>query len=157
MALQGSISIVGGKTYGVIECEYSFSQSVDDTGKPTSRPKGGTIRFMMPATSDDDMFFYKWMTHKTEMHSGMFRFCVWSNSNKRSYKTVQFMNAYCIGLRDYFHDNDSKLMYTTITLSAEVIRIGSVDGAMLINEWGRTMEEVRNSFEMGMDHLGIGM
>lgn len=138
---------MGGDKYGVIECEYEFSQTIDDTGKPTSRPKGGIIRFVIPSTSDDDVFFYKWMVHKTEVHSGMFRFCVFSSNNKRSYKTVEFINAYCIGLKDYFNDNDSKLMHTTITISAEVIRVGSIDSAMIINEWGGMLGDIRNKFE----------
>ena len=155
MALQGNIKI-GGKTYGIVECEYEFTQMTDDTGKPTSRPIGGVIKFVMPSTSDDDVFFYKWMIHKTEKKSGIFKFCVYSNNNKQSYKTIQFFNAYCIGLKDYFNDNDSKLMYTTITISAEVIRIGIVDSVMLINEWGGTMEEIINRFESTMYSIGIG-
>ena len=149
MALQGSLNI-GGRTYGIVECEYEFTQTVDETGKPTSRPMGGQITFVMPSTSDDDVFFYKWMVHKTEVHSGTFKFCVYSSHNKRSYKTVEFMNAYCIGLRDYFNDNDSKLMYTSITISAEVIRVGKVNGAMIVNEWGGTMQGIRDAWE---DHV----
>lgn len=147
MALQGRLKIMGGEKYGVVECEYEFRQAIDDTGKPTSRPAGGIIKFVIPATSDDDVFFYKWMVHKTEVHSGTFMFCVYSSHNKRSYKTVEFMNAYCIGLRDYFNDNDSKLMYTSITISAEVIRVGKVNGAMIINEWGGTMQGIRDAWE----------
>ena len=87
MALQGCLKI-GGRIYGIVECEYEFRQEIDSTGKPTSRPMGGTIRFVTPATSDDDVFFYKWMMHKTEVKSGIFRFCVYSSNNKRSYKSV---------------------------------------------------------------------
>lgn len=134
MALQGSLKI-GGKQYGVVECSYEFNQSVDDTGKPVSRPKGGTITFVTPSTSDEDVFFYKWMFNKTEVKAGIFRFCVYSQDNKRSFKSVEFANAYCIGLRDYFNDNDSKLMYTTVTISAEIIRIGTIDSATFNNEW----------------------
>lgn len=134
MALQGCLRI-GGKEYGVVECAYDFSQSVDDTGKPVSRPQGGTITFVMPASSDDDLFFYKWMFNKSEVKSGHFRFTVYTHSNKMSYKTVHFSNAYCIGLKDYFNDNDSRLMYTTVTISAEIIRIGSTDTAVFTNEW----------------------
>ena len=134
MALQGKLTI-GGRTYGVVECAYDFSQSIDDTGKPVSRTKGGQITFVMPTTSDDDLFFYKWMFNKTEVKSGIFRFVVFSNDNKRSYKSVEFLNAYCISLKDYFNDNDSKLMYTTVTISAEIIRIGAIDSAMFTNEW----------------------
>lgn len=155
MALQGSL-FINGTTYGVVECEYEFKQAIDDTGKPTSRPMGGQIKFVMPATSDDDVFFYKWMVHKTEVKSGIFRFCIYSSNNKRSFKTVEFINAYCIGLKDYFNDHDSKLMYTTVTISAEAIRIGSLDSAMIINEWGGILGEIRNKFERKMDDFGIG-
>ena len=68
MALRGKLKIAG-KTYGVVECEYEFNQRIDETGKPTSRPSGGIIRFVIPSTSDDDLFFYKWMIHKTEIVS----------------------------------------------------------------------------------------
>ena len=89
----------------------------------------------MPATSDDDLFFYKWMFNKTEVKSGYFRFVVYSKSNNRSFKTVEFTNAYCVSLKDYFNNNDSKLMYTTVTISAMLIRIGAMDGAAFFNEW----------------------
>lgn len=142
MALLGSLKIDGRK-YGIVECEYEFTQAVDDTGKPTSRPMGGQITFVMPATSDDDVFFYKWMVHKTEVKSGVFRFCVYSNNNILSYKTVKFINAYCIRLKDYFNDHDSKLMYTTVTISAEAIKIGHLDNALIVNEWGGTLGDIR--------------
>lgn len=134
MALQGQVTI-GGRTYGVVECAYDFSQSLDDTGKPTSRPKGGTITFVIPSTSDDDLFFYNWMFNKTQVYNGIFKFCVYTTRNKQSYKTVFFTNAYCVSLKDYFNDNDSKLMYTTVTISAEIIRIGTLNSATFTNEW----------------------
>ena len=89
----------------------------------------------MPSTSDDDLFFYKWMFNKTEVKNGKFTFVVWSNENRKSYKTVRFERAFCVGLKDYFNDSDSKLMYTTVTLSAEKIFVGENDYAMLNNEW----------------------
>jgi hypothetical protein len=60
---------------------------------------------------------------------------VWTHNNRRSYKTVAFTNAYCIGLKDYFNNNDSKLMYTTVTLAAETITVGRLDLAIYHNEW----------------------
>ena len=134
MALQGTLEI-GNKRYDVVECSYEFSQNIDDTGKPTSRPQGGSFVFVMPSTSDADLFFYRWMFNKTQVYSGQFRFCVYTTRNKPSYKTVTFKNAFCVGLRDYFNNNDSKLMYTTVTISAEVIRIGTLDSAIFTNEW----------------------
>lgn len=144
MALQGQVRIKGGGEYGIVECEYEFSQAVDDTGKPTTRTMGGTIRFVMPATCDDDQFFYKWMFNKTAVYSGTFRFCVFSNDNRRRYKTIEFKNAYCIRLKDYFNDHDSKLMYTDVTISAEALRIGTglMDRAIFTNSWASLSSQV---------------
>lgn len=134
MALQGKVTI-GGKSYGVIQAQFEFSQQTDETNKPASRPKGGNITFVMPTTSDEDSMFYRWMFDKTEVKSGVFVFTVWTHNNRRSFKTVTFENAYCIGLKDYFNNSDSKLMYTTITLAAEVITVGLLDMATYRNEW----------------------
>ena len=62
MAIQAKLSVEGGSTYNVVECEYNFHQNIDDTGKPVSRPQGGTITLTIPSTSDDDLFFYKWIS-----------------------------------------------------------------------------------------------
>lgn len=135
MAHQGNLSIKGGSTYDIVECAYDFHQAIDETGKPVSRTQGGTITFVTPASNDEDTFFYKWMFNKTEVHDGIFKFTVYAENNQASQKTVEFFNAYCIDLKDYFNNNDSKLMYTTITISAEKIRIGENDNVIFTNEW----------------------
>lgn len=136
MAIQAKLTIEGStQVYNVTECSYDFRQTIDETGKPVSRPQGGTITFVTPATSDDDLFFYKWMLNKTEVQSGEFKFTVFSNENKPFYKTVQFKNAYCIELKDIFNNTDSKLMYSIITISAQIIQIGKIDHAVFSNEW----------------------
>lgn len=137
MALQGSLKI-GGRSYGIVECNYEFSQSVDDTGKPTSRPRGGTITFLTPTPSDEDQFFYRWMFSKFQIYSGTFTFVVYSQGGQIKHRTVTFNNAYCIHLRDTFSDYDSRLMYTQVTLSAQSIEIGSGDVATFTNDWSST-------------------
>ncbi len=144
MALHGSLKI-GGRTYGVVECEYKFTQAVDDTGKPASRPRGGEITIVIPSTNDDYMFFYNWMFHKSEVKDGILRFCLYSDGNKRSYKTVSFARAYCIELRDYFNDHDAKLMYTTIKISAQVILVGSANASAFYNTWTKESKEMITS------------
>ena len=126
---------VGGKKYGIVECKYRFFQTCDSTGKPSTRPRGGAITFVMPSLSDDNVFFYKWMFSKTQVQSGVLKFVVYSQQNKRSYKTVNFKNAYCTELEDYFNDHDSRLMHTRVTISAESITVGSNDTAEFSNDW----------------------
>ncbi|MCH5224508.1 MAG: hypothetical protein J1D77_00865 [Muribaculaceae bacterium] len=134
MAIHGSLKFRD-RTYNVVECEYQFFQSVDETGKPTSRPTGGIITVVMPSTNDDDMFFYNWMFNKSEVKEGVLRFNLYSQDNRVSYKTVAFANAYCVELRDYFNDHDENLMYTTIKISAQVIVVGSTNTAVFSNAW----------------------
>lgn len=131
-SLIGGISLFGSKDYGIIECAYEFNQSIDDTGKPTSRPRGGTITFVMPTAEDGNAFFYNWMFNKSERHDGTFVFTVYSKNNMRCLKHVSFTNAYCVNLKEYFNDHDSRLMYTTVTISAETI---SISGAVFDNNW----------------------
>ncbi len=135
MAIQGQLHI-GTHKYEVLECSYEFNQITDETGKPTSRTRGGMITWVMPTTSDGDQFFYHWMFNKIQVHDGEFNFCVYTSRNRIYYKTVRFKNAYCVELKDYFNNSDSRLMYTTVTISAEVITIGSGNEALFTNEWG---------------------
>ena len=136
MAILGKLSI-GGKEYAVVQAQYDLNQSLDETNKPNSRTRGGTITFVMPSTNDDDLFFYKWMFSKTEVKDGTFIFTVWTHQNKQSFKTVAFQHAYCVSLRDFFNDSDARLMYTTVTIAAEIITIGDSGGdtAEYNNEW----------------------
>ncbi len=126
---------VAGKKYGIVECKYRFFQETDSTGKPSTRPRGGKITFIMPSLSDENVFFYKWMFSKTQVYSGLFKFVVYSQQNKRSFKTVNFENAYCVELEDYFNDHDSRLIYTRVTIVAEKISVGSNDTAEFSNDW----------------------
>ena len=101
MAIQGRLSISSQKkVYHIVECAYEFNQSIDESGKPITRPRGGTITFVMPTTDDDDTFFYNWMFKKTEVHDGTFEFDVFVDNNTRRTKSVSFFNAYCISLKD---------------------------------------------------------
>lgn len=133
MALQGNLNVEGASGgYGIVECAYEFNQMTDESGKPTSRPRGGIITFVTPTPEDGDTLFYRWMFNKTQTHSGQFKFVVYAKNNTKCYKTVSFVNAYCVGLKEYFNNSDSRLMYTTVTISAEKI---IVSDAMFDNEW----------------------
>ena len=123
-AFHGKIEI-DGKKYGIVECWYEITQGTDTTGKPSGKPNWSKIVFTMPATSNDDTFFYDWMAKKTETHDGMLTFVVWSRQNKRVFKNLRFKDAYCVGIKDYFNDNDSKLMYSTITIACDTMIFGA--------------------------------
>ena len=64
------VEAYSGKKYELLECEYEFYQSLDESSKPSSRPQSGLIKFVMPAQGDDDLFFYNWMFNRAETHNG---------------------------------------------------------------------------------------
>ena len=70
MSSAADVEAYGGKKYELVECEYEFYQSLDESGKPSSRPQSGLIKFVMPAQGDDDLFFYNWMFNRADTHDG---------------------------------------------------------------------------------------
>ena len=38
-------------------------------------------------------------------------------------------------------------MYTTVTISAQAIRIGSIDSVLHLNEWGGALQSIMDTFE----------
>ena len=127
--------LLGGKSDTGSEND-SFHGKIDAVAYST-RPRAieGSYMPCFTSLSDDNVFFYKWMFSKTQVYSGVLKFVVYSQKNKRSYKTVNFKNAYCTELEDYFNDHDSRLMHTRVTIAAEIISVGSNDVAEFNNDW----------------------
>ena len=47
---------VDGKEYRVVYCNYSLKQFVDDTGRPSSTVRAGTIDIIVESTDDTTLF-----------------------------------------------------------------------------------------------------
>ena len=43
------------KTYNVLECEYDFTQNIDETGKPKGMPYGGEISIRVESTGTPEL------------------------------------------------------------------------------------------------------
>mgnify|MGYP000162749607 FL=1 len=119
--------------YDLVECEYEFFQTLDESGKPASRPQGGIIKFVMSAQGDDDMLFYEWMFNRAAKHRGTIEFCLSTDKNKEKYLHLFFDEAYLVNFYQYFHNANSMLMRSKVTLSAKKIVFGS--GATFVNDW----------------------
>jgi len=133
MALEGKLTI-GNKSYEILECEYEFSQSVDQTGKPSTRPRGGLIHIIMKSCSDDDMLFQEWMFRKSETKSGKLEFVI-SEGQKRQMKTLEFFDGFCVKFYEYFNYNNGILMYMKVSISAGEIFFGTNGNTKFSNEW----------------------
>ncbi|MBP3426135.1 MAG: hypothetical protein J6K81_05400 [Rikenellaceae bacterium] len=119
--------------YELVECEYEFYQSLDESGKPSSRPQSGLIKFVMPAQGDDDLFFYNWMFNRAETHDGTIEMLLSTDDNKKKYLHLYFEDAYMVNMYQYFNNNNSLLVRTKVTLSARKFTFGG--SANFENDW----------------------
>lgn len=122
------------QVYDLIECEYEFYQTLDESGKPSSRTMAGTIKFVMPAQGDDDMTFYDWMFKRAEKKDGTIEFLLSTDDSKKRYLHLYFKDAYLVNFYQYFNNNNSELARTKITLSVKEMDFGK-GGASFVNDW----------------------
>lgn len=123
MAYNASLEIFG-KTYGVLECEYEFVQAVDITGRPSDRPRGGLISLVIQSPAGSDLSFYEWMRDKDTTEDGKIFFKI-NDKAQFADKVLEFRNAYCVRLYEYFNSNNSMPMYMKLGIQAELITIGA--------------------------------
>lgn len=119
--------------YELVECEYEFYQSLDESGKPSSRPQSGLIKFVMPAQGDDDLLFYNWMFNRAETHNGTIEMLLSTDDNKKKYLHLYFEEAYMVNMYQYFNNNNSLLVRTKVTLSARKFTFGGASS--FENDW----------------------
>ena len=122
MALIAELHIDNRK-YSVLECEYEFNQSVDVTGRPSDRPRGGVINVVIMSPDDSDLTMHEWMRDKDTTKDGSLVLYV-NRDSVNAPKTIKFEEAYCIRLYEYFNNNNALPMYTKLSIMAGSITFG---------------------------------
>lgn len=119
---------VDGKEYRVVNCDYSLKQFIDDTGRPSSTVRGGTINVSVESTDDTTLF--EWMCDSYMRKDGKITF------NKRDedakMKELEFKEAYMVSYKEYFDNVGSGAMLEQFSLSAHSIKMGNGEHE---NEW----------------------
>jgi hypothetical protein len=109
--------------YTVIECDYSFSQEIDITHKPSAKPKAGTINIVVETKMDPDMI--QWMLSTGSVRSGEITFFK-DDATQKKLKTLNFKEAICINLREKFDFSSEIPMLTYISFVAKEITLDDV-------------------------------
>lgn len=123
MALTGKLNI-DDKSYYLLECEYEFNQMITTTGRPSGKPKGGLINVVLVSPDDTDLTLHEWMRDKDTTKNGRITLRV-NKDNKFASKTIDFEDAYCVRLYEYFNGNNEVLMYTKISILPGTITFGN--------------------------------
>ncbi len=124
MALQAKIQIEG-QQYSIVECEYTLSKKVNIDGTPCTGPTGGLVDLTI-VSPEKARFLYEWMLSDTMKHDCM----IWLDVNynrfsRNSVRRISLQDAFCIGLYEYFNNQNSDMM--TMRLSLYGTRIQFVD------------------------------
>lgn len=112
----------------VLECSFGFQQSADNSGRPSQKPRGGQINFVIESTNKTD--FLEWMVSSNMTKNGSIIF--YKRDNMSSLKTVKFSEAYCLDYSEDFDAVGSQPLKTRINISAKEI---SVKGTKFKNNW----------------------
>lgn len=119
---------VDGNNYRVVNCDYSLNQFVDDTGRPSSTVRAGTINLTVESTDDTKLF--EWMCDSYMRKDGKITF------NKRDedakMKVLEFKEAYMVSYKELFDNSGPGSMQESFSLSAHVVKMG--DGE-IESEW----------------------
>lgn len=122
MALAGTLKIES-KEYNILECEYEFTQAVDHTGRPTDRTRGGLINIVIEAPADSNLVLHEWMRDKDAVKDGTITLTV-NQDHVDSKKTIDFKDAYCVRLYEYYNNNNSVQMYMKLSIMAGTVIFG---------------------------------
>lgn len=122
MALTGTL-VIENKEYIILECEYEFTQAVDHTGRPTDRTRGGLINIVIAAPGNDNLVLHEWMRDKDAVKDGTINLTI-NSDNVDKPKTIQFKDAYCVRLYEYFNSNNSVQMYLKLSIMAGTVIFG---------------------------------
>lgn len=104
----------------VLHCKYEIFQKTDHKGKPSARPKGGTISVLVE--SDSKAFLFDWATSETQTKSGSITFVKRDTMGKM--KQLHFTDAYCVEFSEEFVAKGGDPMQTELLLSAKEISFG---------------------------------
>ena len=104
----------------ILDCEYTIAQTTDHKGKPSARPKGGTINVLIESTADN--FLFDWAASETQIKSGSISF--YRRDAMSKLKELQFTDAYCTKFTERFSAKGENPMQIRLTLSAKEISMG---------------------------------
>lgn len=110
----------------VLECDYEFSQEIDETGKPSGKPRGGLIH--VSVESNEKATIAEWMFSKMDFKNGKIEFILRNNKKKE----LTFEDGACIEYHESFNAVNNLPMILRFTISANIIKLGSVT---FTNDW----------------------
>lgn len=129
MSFKASLTI-GGKTYDLLSCSYSFSRDVDHKGRPASIVYGGTVSCSIESTEDTTVL-ETMLNSKHKSLSGTITFYKREEDNAKM-KEITITDGYLIAFTESIEATGGNPMHMNFTISARELKIGNATHS---NEW----------------------
>ena len=118
----------GSIEFNVLSVDYSLSQDIDATGRPSSITRGGTITVSVEGNNSTELF--EWMCNSFERKDGSIVFI--KRDSDATLKELKFKEGYLVAFNENFNSVGKDPLSVTFTISAKEITMGS---GTLTNEW----------------------
>lgn len=121
--------IVQGESFNVRQFSWGVRQHTDAINRPDAHVQGGELQVELDSQPSD--LLQSWALDDTKKLGGTLQ--VFESDSRAVRKTIEFVDAYCVGLsKDFDGSGSSNGMVMTLSLSADQL----VCGEMTIrNEW----------------------
>ena len=131
MAFKAKLHIEGHSTsqdgIPISSFNFSFSQTIGQTGQPTSRVNGGIINLSIQDLNDFDI--YSWMFSQNAKKKGKIVLAS-DKETGQSFQTVAFTDAVLINYDQIFSESGGVIVNLTISC-----REMDISGAQFFNLW----------------------
>lgn len=122
MALKATLHLNDANVnYSIVECEYEITQPVNADGQPNGGVKAGRI-IVTIVSPEKAQVLHEWMLDDYKQHDGSIEMDVnYNHFGPNSVRRIGFINAYCVGLYEYFNNQSSNMATMRLTLYSESI------------------------------------
>ena len=121
--------VVQGETFSVRSFNWSLHQDADALNRTDTLVQGGQLHVELDSKPSDLLQF--WALDNTKRLEG--KILVYEADSRSVRKTIEFQDAYCVGLSKRFDgSNSTNGMVMTLVLSAGKLQSGEV---VLDNKW----------------------
>lgn len=121
------MSLIKG-AYELANFEFSFSQGIDEKGKPATEVQGGNIRITIPNLPTKELI--EWMLDTRKSKDGVI--VMLDNENIPTQKII-FEHGYCVGMNSTFTKKGNS--FSSLNMVIRVERITLDNGIDFDNFW----------------------
>ncbi len=114
-------------SYELMDCNFGFTQAIDDDGKVQTEVVGGNISFVLPGIPSNEIL--QWMLNRSKLESGAIVIC---DLDDVPLEKIFFEDAICVNTGIDYQKKGKGYIQSHIMIQARRIAVGDVQ---LENRW----------------------